>query len=259
VTDARADRIAARFEWPLLIAALLVLPALAIEESSIGGSWVTVALVFDWFIWLLFVIELVTMLVVVEDRWRYLREHPLDLVIVLLTPPFAPAALQATRLFRLLRVVRLVKAGFVVRRLVSPAGVRDAAVLTVFIVLVGGAAFAAVENGHHDSPVSAWDGVWWATSTVTTVGYGDLYPATTIGRIIGIIVMASGIGFVALLTATAAARFNTWERREEGVSDELTEVNDRLQRVEAALTALVAHHGLPAPAVLEPTTQPVAD
>ena len=51
------------------------------------------------------------MVYVVPDRGRWLREHPLDLAIVVLTPPFLPASLQALRVFRLLRLLRLVRAG----------------------------------------------------------------------------------------------------------------------------------------------------
>jgi hypothetical protein len=61
------------------------------------------------------------MLRVVPDRGRWLREHPLDLAIVIFTPPFLPPALQAARVFRLLRLLRLVRAGTLARPEWSPA------------------------------------------------------------------------------------------------------------------------------------------
>ena len=154
------------------------------------------------------------MLSVVDDRWRWLRDNPLDVAIVLLTPPFLPAALQATRVFRLLRLVRLMKLAVLSRRLLSTEGVRDAAVFALITILGGGAAFAAVENGHHEGDaISAWDGVWWAITTVTTVGYGDISPTTLGGRVIAIVVMVVGIGFVAIVTAAAAERSCAAARR----------------------------------------------
>ena len=69
--------------------------------------------------------------------------------------------------------------------------------------LGGGAAFASAEGPR----VSTWDGIWWAISTMTTVGYGELYPTNTTARAIAIIVMLVGIGFIAILTAAIAQKF----------------------------------------------------
>lgn len=228
----RAERIQARFEWPLIAAAVLVVPTIALEQSSVAEPWDTVASVLNWAIWLTFAAELVAMLAVVPDRWRYLRDHPLDVVIVVLTPPFLPASMQAARVFRLLRLLRLAKTASVLRRLLSSEGVRDAAVLALVIVLGGGAAFAAVEK---EQALSAWDGFWWAITTVTTVGYGDVYPRTDEGRVIAMTVMLVGIGFVALLTAAAAERFMKGAAGKVELETELARVNDRLGRIEQLL------------------------
>ena len=184
----------------------------------------------NWAIWLAFVAEVAIMLRVVPDRGRWLREHPLDLAIVVLTPPFLPPSLQAARVFRLLRLLRLVRAGTLARRVFSTEGVRDAAVLTLLAVLGGGAAFAAVENEEH---VSAWDGIWWAITTVTTVGYGDVPVTTDGGRIIGICLMLTGIGFVAVLTAAAAERFVRSRRAEaRAIEAQLDEILRRLDSLD---------------------------
>ena len=105
------------------------------------------------------------------------------------------------------------RAGTLARRVFSTEGVRDAAVLTLFAILGGGAAFAAVEK---QDDISAWDGIWWAIQTVTTVGYGDTPVTTDAGRVIAICLMITGIGLVAVLTAAAAERF-VRSRREEDV------------------------------------------
>jgi voltage-gated potassium channel len=84
--------------------------------------------------------------------------------------------------------------------------------------------------------LSAWDGVWWAIVTVTTVGYGDTFPQTDAGRIIAIVVMSVGIGFIAVLTAAAAERFLRVQRQErnelEGVEQRLDEILTRLDAIE---------------------------
>ena len=76
----------------------------------------------------------------------------------------------------------------------SPLQLRYAALLVFTVVVGGGVVFVAVEPGQQ---LSAWDGLWWATETVTTVAYGDIYPTTTLGRIVATVVMVTGIGFVA--------------------------------------------------------------
>jgi len=118
----------------------------------------------------------------------------------------------------------------------SPAG---AGLLTV---LGGGAAFTAVEKHR-----STWDGVWWAITTMTTVGYGDLSPATDWGRLIGIAVMLIGISLFAVFTGAVAQRFLAAtveevediaidaEATESEVLSELREVRMRLDRLERRL------------------------
>jgi voltage-gated potassium channel len=90
-------------------------------------------------------------------------------------------------------------------------------VLTLIAVLGGGAAFAHFEK---DQDLSAGDGVWWAITTVTTVGYGTPEVTTDGGRIIAICLMVTGVCFVAVLTAAAAERFVRPRREEEGRIEE---------------------------------------
>jgi voltage-gated potassium channel len=245
----RAERIERRFEAPILVAALLVIPVIAIEQSSLGEPWPTIAEVANWLIWLTFLAEVVVMLAVVRERGRWLREHPLEVAIVVLTPPFLPASLQALRAFRLLRLLRAVVVVRYVQRLFSLDGLRYAGVLAILTALGGGAAFAAAEG----KDVSTWDGVWWALTTMTTVGYGDLSPTTDLGRVIAIFVMLVGIGFLTLVIGAASERFIAGDVREEvkraedELADDATEaevlgelraISVRLQQLESGVQRL---------------------
>lgn len=241
----RAERIERRFEVPVLVAALLVVPVIAVEQSSLDEPWPTIAGIANWMIWLAFLAEVVVMLAVVPDRSRWLREHPLEVAIVVLTPPFLPPSLQALRVFRLLRLLRLVIVVRYARRLFTLDGVRYAALLALLTALGGGAAFAAVEN------VSTWDGVWWAVSTMTTVGYGDLTPESDFGRVVAIAVMLVGIGFLTLVIGAASQRFIASQVAEverevaeevEGAEAELLReiraIGERLRAVESRVERL---------------------
>jgi voltage-gated potassium channel len=82
---------------------------------------------------------------------------------------------------------------------------------------------------------SFWDGVWRAAVTVTTVGYGDIYPTSVGGRIIAIVVMLVGVGFLAVLTATIASYFVKTDRGEEHAT-----ITAALARIEDDIAALKA-------------------
>lgn len=235
----------------MLLAALLVIPAIVVESSASDERLRTAALVLNWLIWLVFLAELVALLVVAPSRKAWVRAHPLSVAIVVVTVPFLPASLQAARVFRLFRLLRLVIVLRMARRLLSPAGLQFAAVIVGIAVLGGAAAFQAAERSGPE-PRTLWDGVWWAMSTVTTVGYGDISPHTTLGRIIGLALMLIGIGFVALLTGAIAQRFldanvariEASEARIEATDldlvQEVREIAERLARLEARL---VREHG----------------
>jgi voltage-gated potassium channel len=200
----RSDRIARWFEVPLLIAALLAVPVIVVQESNLGPPWEGVAAVLDWVIWGAFVLQLLVMLATVPDRRRWLVNHPLEVLIVLLTPPFLPATLKVVRVLPVVRAVWVLVLAHRARGLFSLQGMRYVALLAFAVVVGGGTLFAAVEP---EQNLSIWDGLWWATETVTTVAYGDIYPQTAAGRIVATVVMTTGVGFVALLTGSFAQRF----------------------------------------------------
>ena len=123
-----------------------------------------------------------------------------------------------------------------VLRLTRIAGFRWATLLALTGVFGGGAAYAAIEDG-----VGLFDGIWWAMSTITTVGYGDQYPRDDAGRAIGIALMVLApfiIGLVALGVAHVFAAEIEQEveqevdRREDEVLAKLDEVLRRLEALE---------------------------
>jgi voltage-gated potassium channel len=79
--------------------------------------------------------------------------------------------------------------------------------------------------------------MWWAITTVTTVGYGDVTPQEPVGRIIAALLMLIGIGFLSLLTAAVAARFVDDDSRDVGRT--LGRIEERLGRLEHKLDELM--------------------
>ncbi len=235
-----SGRVHTPFEPVVLVATLALVPVLIIEADTKSDGWLRFAEVANWIIWAVFVVELVAVLVVAQRKMAALRAHLLDVAIVVLTIPLLGKALAWVRFARFTRLLRF---GVIVsralqaeRRLTSGDTLRLASILTVTAICVAGAAQAAFASG--DFP-SLWDGIWWAVTTTTTVGYGDLYPTTVQGRIIGIALMFVGIGFLSLLTASVASRFVKLER-----GSEHDEVMETLQRIQADVAELKAHVGL---------------
>lgn len=188
-----------RLSLPVLLAALGVIPLLILEEWIFPESDAAWAAAANWAIWAVFTVELVVMLAVTPRRRAYLRHCWLDVAIVLVTFPLLPHLLLALRLLRLVVVVRHLRAAL--GRAFGAAALQCVLVVVVGLVIGGGVIFSRVEEGR-----SAADGVWWAVVTATSVGYGDLVPATQQGRVLATVLMLLGVGFMALLTAAIAAR-----------------------------------------------------
>jgi len=230
--DARSEAIQAKFEWPVIFAAVMTIPLVLIQESNLAQPWPTIGTVLNWATWSVFATEVVVMLCIVPSKRTWLRSHLLDVAVTVLTPPFAPAAWQAGRLYRVLRLMRLLRV-FSLRRLLSLDGLKVAALTAVLTIVLGGIVVASIETTPRE-PWTAWDGIWWAVTTVTTVGYGGLEPETDGGRIIASAIMLVGIGFVALLTAFIADRFIAGqEAKEDRILAELREIREKLERLEA--------------------------
>jgi voltage-gated potassium channel len=224
---------------PFVLAATLLLIPVLVLEADATGRWLTAAYIANWLIWGIFAVELAAVLIVATRKKAALRAHWLDVAIVVLTVPLFGELLASLRFVRLARLLRVLRAGVIIgravqaqRRLGSGAILRFVALITVFIVVVAGAAQAAFNAGEYES---VWDGIWWAIVTVTTVGYGDLYPVTVQGRLIGIFVMLLGIGFLSVLTATVATQFIKTDTESDEVLETLRRIEADMADVKARL------------------------
>ena len=220
------DRIAAwerRLDPFGIAAGLATIPLLVLDQTHPRGAWHVVSRVGDWAVWLVFLISLLVMLAVTPGRrLAYLRRYPLDLIVVVLTPPFLPLGVQWLRVLRVLRVVRVIRLGPTLRRVFSLEGIEYAAVLALIVLFGGAAAFSAADK------VGYGNSLYWALSTMTTVGYGDVTPHSPLAKVIACVMMIFGISFFALVTGAIAQRFLA-----AGVAD----AERDLQSSEAAVTS----------------------
>jgi voltage-gated potassium channel len=233
--DERSLMVEKRLEVPMLLAAALVLPLLVIEQEAHTDLWRNIAVLGNWIVWLAFAAEAIIMLAVVTRRWHWIKRHPLECIVVLCTAPILPASFQAFRALRLTRLLRLAILARRARQVFTAHGLAYAAILSVIAVLGGGAAFRIAEA---NQDLTYGTSIWWALTTATTVGYGDVFPETDAGRFIAAGVMVVGIGFVALLTAAMARQFlepatDAIEADDREVLRLLQDISARLERIEA--------------------------
>jgi len=221
-------------ELPMLVLALLFIPLL-IAETAGWGSRVAIDTAY-FMLSALFAVEYVVKLYLAPDRWRMVRTHVLDLLLIVL--PFL-RPLRAARVLRLLRVgAAAARAGVAVRRITARRGFRGFLAVVATVICLGGTLLWYLEQDVNESLATPIDGIWWAVVTATTVGYGDVFPVTPEGRAIGVAVMVLGIALLSVVTASVAAFFV--ESDDAGLQD----VRDRLDRIERLL--LESRGGAPA-------------
>ena len=124
----------------------------------------------------------------------------------------------------------------------EPASVRNAlaviVVSTTTVVLLAGVLMRVVDSSEYPN---VGRGLWWAIQTVTTVGYGDVTPAHTAGRLVGVVVMLWGIALVTILVATITSTFVSRATEQRLKADEELAESDQTdeQRLMARLDDLV--------------------
>ncbi|MEJ5868158.1 potassium channel family protein [Pseudokineococcus sp. 5B2Z-1] len=198
--DARRRRWERRAEWPLTAAAILYLVAYAVPilEPGLATAWATTAHVSGWLLWAVFAVDLAVRLVLSEDRGAFLRGHPLDVAVVVL-PLLRP--LRLLRLITLLSVLNRHAADSLRGRVAVYVGGA-----TVLVVVVAGLAVLDAERGAPGALIETYpDAVWWALTTISTVGYGDLYPVTDSGRGVAVGLMVAGVALLGTVTASLAS------------------------------------------------------
>jgi len=263
--EARQEALS-RFErmtaWPMLILALLIIPIIVVPlvlDLSPGAAATLLAA--DWLIWAIFAIEFTVRLVLAPVKGRFLRHNVIDATVVIL--PMAQP-LRLLRSVRVLRALRLARAGTYMARgaeegrsVFSRENFSYAMVVT-FIALTGTALLVwAIERQAPGANIHTLpDAIWWAFTTVSTVGYGDRFPVTPEGRAIAIVLMVLGIGLFGLIAATLSSFFV--EQQHKG---DFQVILDRLETLERKLDeqAGVGTRDLGQASLLEDGSGPKAD
>jgi len=203
--------------YEIFLAAMVVL-SLTLDLPSEQGRML------DWFIWSIFMIDYIVRLWRAENKWKFFREHPLEFISILPLDQF----LRVARLVRLVRILRLIvllnhRVAFL------DYWLQRYKVDTVILVVMTLLFMAALPMKWMEPDFHTYeDAFWWAIVTMTTVGYGDLSPVTTTGRIIASFLMLSGIGMIGVVTGTVASIFTGGKEKEmpKELQDVMRVMND---------------------------------
>ncbi|CAN2188042.1 Potassium channel domain containing protein [Candidatus Nanopelagicaceae bacterium] len=180
-------------------------------KSDISASQQNYIDLVQWICWLAFALDLAFGIISAENKKSYLKHHPLEIASVLL--PFL-------RPLRLMRVISF--GGLAIQKIAigRQFAITLKVVLTsIFVAYIAAVQITITERSVEGSNIKSFsDGLWWATTTVTTVGYGDRYPTTSEGRFLAVLLMIVGISLIGVITASVAAWFVKISNNEEKVS-----------------------------------------
>jgi voltage-gated potassium channel len=232
-----------RWELPIELLVVANLTALAFETlPDLSPFWRQALWNFEVFCAAVYTVEYAVRLYLAHPRWRYATSFYGIIDLLAIAPFYLMLAfnLQAVRAFRLLRLLRLFKlvrytnAVYRFRRAFAIA--RDDLILfgVIALIILYLSAIGIYHFEHEAQPerfASVFDSLWWAVATLTTVGYGDIYPITAGGRLFTFVILVLGLGVIAVpsgLLASALSRVRSEEAaHHQAVADRAAESNWR--------------------------------
>jgi voltage-gated potassium channel len=145
-----------------------------------------------------------------ENKVEFMKWGWIDLVASIPSVDFLRAG-RLLRLIRLLRVFRALKSTKLIyehiNRNKKQSALTSVALISFLMIVFSSISILQFEKGINSNIKTAEDAIWWAFVTITTVGYGDKFPVTTEGRVIGAILMTTGVGIFGTFTALVSSWF----------------------------------------------------
>ncbi len=207
----------------LLFVAILIFPL----AHPLSPSWKTNFHRVDIIIWILFGIDYVAKLASSNDRRLFFKGHYFELLIVAI-PFFRP--LRLLRLFPLVAYFLKYSKKGLSGRLLQYISLAAALVIAPAAILM----YQIERLAPNSNIKTLLDAFWWASATITTVGYGDKYPTTNTGRLLALLVMLVGISLIGVITASVASWFVKADV-DQSEQVQLKQVLERLESIEKKL------------------------
>lgn len=222
---------AGRFEVPMLLVALWIPVQWYLEvKGLLPAPYGRLA---DWLVWSLFVSETLMLTTLVSDKAGYLRNNWMNLAIILGGLPLIWGVTPLAGVLRSLRLLLMLslfmRFSRTLRDMLAHNRLGTTLAVALVVILMAGVLMAAIDP----AVPSPLDGIWWAWVTVTTVGYGDIVPTTTAGKLFGALLILLGVALFSLMTASFSAFF--FERGISKVGEDLGRDVDRVEQEETSI------------------------
>jgi voltage-gated potassium channel len=239
--QAAFERFSRAVDGPLTVLALVMVPLIVLPlVMELSPATEAAFLAIDYVIWAVFAAEYVIKLYLAPNRRQFVARHVPDLVIVLV-PVLRPLRiLRSVRLLRLLRLALLtglaVKGLRETRNILRRRGLNWVLLIVLVLNLIAAAIVLEFERGNPEANIDSYpDALWWAVTTITTVGYGDRFPMSPAGRGVAVVLMVAGIAIFGVITASIAAYF-VEQKAEEDLAGRMDQIMERLECIESRLT-----------------------
>jgi voltage-gated potassium channel len=201
----------------IVILSVYVLAALLVDTFfSLPPDIHDLLQIIDDGICLIFLYDFFYRLVKSKNKSSFMKWGWIDLISSIPSLPFV----RFGRLFRLIRLFRILRAFRSIKVLTQHLfqnrvqGTMSAvAIITFLVVIFSSISILMVEKDPGSNIKNAEDAIWWSLVTVTTVGYGDKFPVTTEGRLIGVVLMFVGVGLFGTFTAYVASWFTSGKKQ----------------------------------------------
>lgn len=194
--------------------------------------------------WLGFLIDYLISLLLAPNRHHYIRHH-LVAAVAIIVPPL--------HILLMGKVLKTMTSG--AKRRFGSRVRMYALYLTTLTMVLAALAVSYFERQDPASNIKSFgESLWWTSETVSTVGYGDYYPITFMGRVVAVVLFVNGIALVSAVTATVAARVLDFDDETGEEADvNLAELQRRLIAIESKMDQLIDLRDSQPPTRVEPT------
>jgi voltage-gated potassium channel len=194
--------------------------------------------IMDNIILIIFISDYIIRLIAAENKKQFFKNNILDLIAII---PFN-SLFKMFRIVKLARLTRLSKLGRLlkfsklivyimrlsgrIKVFLNTNGFKYSLLITIVLISLGAVGISQFEN------MKFTDAIWWAFVTATTVGYGDISPSTSLGRLTAVILMITGIGLIGSLTSTITSYFFSKEQKKSPKNEIIYNIQKQIENID---------------------------